>query len=60
MPKAKNYCRYCGTSRRTGSVCGTCAEKLKLVRKIQNMVKAEKQREEERAYVRHTSDQNEN
>ena len=48
MAKPKLVCRYCGTSRRTGTICGTCSEKLRLIRYIQAMVYAEKRREEAR------------
>ena len=48
MPKAKSKCKYCGTPRLRGNLCGTCGEKLRLIRKMQAMVRAEKEREEAR------------
>lgn len=54
MPKPKITCKYCGGYQHNRSVCSHCAEKLKLIRKIQAIVRAEKQREEERARVRYT------
>lgn len=41
-------CKYCGTLRRNGDICSHCAEKLRLIRKIQAMVRAEKRRQEAR------------
>lgn len=55
MSNLKKRCKYCGTPTRTSAMCGTCTVKLRLIRKIQNMLRAEKRREEERARVRHTT-----
>lgn len=60
MPKPKNYCRYCGGYHHNRTLCSHCAEKLKLIRKIQAMVRAEKQREEARSLVRYSSDKTTN
>ena len=48
MVKQKRPCKYCGSLRYTGDICSHCAEKLRLIRKLQAMIRAEKQREEAR------------
>ncbi len=57
MSNQKRPCKYCGSLRRNRDICSHCAEKLKLIRYIQAMVRAEKRREEARSRVRHTTDQ---
>lgn len=60
MAKPVYRCKYCGTPRQVDSMCSHCAEKLKLIRKLQAMVMAEKRREEARSRVRHTTNQTTN
>lgn len=40
---SKHECKYCGTVVDRGKVCSTCYKKLKLIRKIQAMVRNAKE-----------------
>lgn len=35
----KYSCKYCNTQIPYGDVCGSCNQKLKLIRKVQNIVR---------------------
>ena len=39
MSDMKKRCKYCDGVIKTGSICGYCSEKLRLVRKLQAMVR---------------------
>lgn len=51
----KIHCKYCGGYQANRTVCSRCAEKLKLIRYIQAMLRAEQKREEAKSRVRHTT-----
>ena len=37
--KKKRFCEYCGCELKAGDICSTCCMKLKLVRKLQKMIR---------------------
>lgn len=60
MAKLKIRCKYCGGYQANRTVCSHCSEKLKLIRYIQAMLRAEKKQEEARSRVRPTTNQIQN
>lgn len=46
MGRTVSYCKYCGAMLTNGStICGNCSQRLRLIRKIQKMVRAAKANE---------------
>lgn len=44
MRRTRNKCKYCGQITNNVDICTRCREKLKLVRKLQRMVREYKER----------------
>lgn len=53
MSEKKYVCKYCGAKLQHGGLCALCYKKLALIRKLQAMIRAKKEEEDEKRWTIH-------